>query len=80
MVPIRPFRLQLLQDIAEIESEIGKLQSYTAISEFRNDPNSMFFVVGLVTNDLNLQNKAEMAFLPWAEPPASQVIGAGRTP
>ncbi len=23
----------------------------------------------LVTNDLNLQNKAEMAFLPWSEPP-----------
>jgi predicted ribonuclease YlaK len=34
----------------------------------------------LVTNDLNLQNKAEMAFLPWAEPPASQIIGAGGTP
>ena len=46
MVPIRPFRLQLFQDIAEIESEIGKLQSRTDISEFRNDPNSMFFVVG----------------------------------
>jgi hypothetical protein len=46
MVPVRPFRLQLFQDIAEIESEIGKLQSRTAISEFRNDPNSMFFVVG----------------------------------
>lgn len=25
--------------------------------------------VVLVTDDLNLQNKAEMAFLPWAEPP-----------
>jgi len=45
MVPIRPFRLQLFQDIAEIESEIGKLQSCTTISEFRNDPNSMVFVV-----------------------------------
>jgi hypothetical protein len=26
-------------------------------------------VVVLVTDDMNLQNKAEMAFLPWAEPP-----------
>jgi hypothetical protein len=26
-------------------------------------------VLVLVTDDLNLQNKAEMAFLPWAEPP-----------
>lgn len=26
-------------------------------------------VVVLVTDDVNLQNKAEMAFLPWAEPP-----------
>ena len=26
-------------------------------------------VVVLVTEDMNLQNKAEMAFLPWAEPP-----------
>lgn len=26
-------------------------------------------VVVLVTDDTNLQNKAEMAFLPWAEPP-----------
>jgi len=26
-------------------------------------------VVVLVTRDINLQNKAEMAFLPWAEPP-----------
>ena len=25
--------------------------------------------VVLVTDDINLQNKAEMAFLPWAEPP-----------
>ena len=28
-------------------------------------------VVVLVTDDMNLQNKAEMAFLPWAEPPES---------
>lgn len=27
-------------------------------------------IVVLVTDDINLQNKAEMAFLPWAEPPA----------
>ncbi len=26
-------------------------------------------VAVLVTDDINLQNKAEMAFLPWAEPP-----------
>jgi PIN domain-containing protein len=26
-------------------------------------------IVVLVTDDMNLQNKAEMAFLPWAEPP-----------
>jgi len=33
-------------------------------------------VVVLVTDDLNLQNKAEMAFIPWAEPPAA----ASQTP
>lgn len=28
-------------------------------------------VVVLVTDDMNLQNKAEMAFIPWAEPPTA---------
>ena len=31
----------------------------------------------LVTNDMNLQNKAEMTFLPWAEPPKERAKGQG---
>jgi hypothetical protein len=46
MISIRPFRLRLLQEIAEIESEVGTLQKHTAISEHRNDPDSMVFFVG----------------------------------
>jgi hypothetical protein len=35
-------------------------------------------VVVLVTDDMNLQNKAEMAFLTWAEPPelATKTMGS----
>ncbi|MFN0170965.1 MAG: PIN domain-containing protein [Bryobacteraceae bacterium] len=37
-------------------------------------------VVVLVTGDINLQNKAEMAFLPWAEPPQPQAKAAKAAP
>jgi len=37
-------------------------------------------VVVFVTGDINLQNKAEMAFLPWAEPPEPQAKTAKAAP
>jgi hypothetical protein len=37
-------------------------------------------VVVLVTDDMNLQNKAEMAFLPWSEPPEISVKASQARP
>lgn len=37
-------------------------------------------VVVLVTGDINLRNKAEMAFPPWAEPPEPPAKTAKATP
>jgi predicted ribonuclease YlaK len=37
-------------------------------------------VVVLVTDDMNLQNKAEMAFLPWSEPPEISVKSSQAKP
>lgn len=46
MIAIQPFRVQLLAEIGEIESQIATLQSRTRISEFRNDPDSPVLVIG----------------------------------
>ena len=74
MIPIRPFRQQMIKEIDEIESEIGKLQSRTTISEYRNDPNSMLFFVGpryhwnpLPPSERGLQAKILGRYTRWFE-------------
>ncbi len=74
MVPIQPFRVQLLAEIMEIESQIGKLQSRVSITEFRNDPDSAVVFIGprhywtqLPTSERDFQAQLLRRYRRWFE-------------
>jgi len=74
MIPSEP-RMSKLPSWLDADNKDDRLIG-TALEIQWTDPSA---VVVLVTGDINLQNKAEMAFLPWAElpePPARTVKAA----
>lgn len=67
MVPTEP-RMSELPSWLDAENKDDRIIG-TVLEVQCSQPSA---VVILITDDINLQNKAEMAFIPWAEPPDSQ--------